>query len=56
MNHIESDELDGCELDFKEGEQTSDEEVDLMPLFAEALDPESPVTIQDVEDEWREVT
>jgi len=56
MSHIESDELDGCELDFKEGPQATDEEVELMPLFAEALDPDSPVTIQDVEDEWREDT
>lgn len=30
----------------------TDEEVGLFPLFAEALDPNSPVTVEDVEREW----
>jgi hypothetical protein len=44
-------ELDGCDIDFAE-EALTEEEQELFPLFAEALDPDSPVTVEDVEREW----
>lgn len=43
--------LDGCELDFTI-DSTPDEEVELVTLFAEALDPNNPKTIAEVEAEW----
>ncbi len=43
--------LDGCDIDFTV-EPTPDEEVDLFVLFAEALDPASSVTVQEVEATW----
>ncbi len=43
--------LDGCSLDFTE-DPIPDGEVDLFVLFAEALDPTSDVTVEDVEREW----
>lgn len=45
------DDLDGCDADFAE-DALDDEETELFPLFAEALDPNSPVTVEDVEREW----
>ena len=48
-----SDELDGCaylERDF--WEPMPDDHVEVFPLFAEALDPDSPVTVADVERVW----
>lgn len=48
----DDDELDGCEVDMSLN-PTSDEEVELMPMFAEALDPNSPVTVEQVGEEWR---
>ena len=43
--------LDGCDLDFTV-DPTPDDEADLFVLFAEALDPNNPKTIADVEREW----
>lgn len=47
----DDDLLDGCDIDLAEDplEAGTDE---LFVLFAEALDPESPVTIADVERVW----
>lgn len=49
----DDDELDGCDLDFTQV-PLEDDESDLFVLFAEALDPNSPVTIEDVEREWNQ--
>lgn len=43
--------LDGCSLDFTE-DPTDDETVELMPLFARALDPDDPATVEEVAAEW----
>lgn len=49
----EDEELDadGCDIDFAE-HAIPDEDQEVYPLFAEALDPNSPVTVEDVEREW----
>jgi hypothetical protein len=46
--------LDGCDLDFVKA-QLTDEEQELFPLFAEALDPNNPKTVEEAEAEWREL-
>lgn len=43
--------LDGCDLQFTDDALEDDTE-DLFVLFAEALDPASDVTVEDVEREW----
>lgn len=53
-NHDDDDFLDGCDIDMSE-DDTSEEEVELMPLFAEALDPENPKTVEEAEAEWQEL-
>ena len=53
-NNIDDDDLlSGCDLDLSE-ESTTNEEVTYLPLFAEALDPNSNVTIEDVAAAWGE--
>lgn len=53
-NSIDDDDLlSGCDLDLSE-ESTTNEEVTYLPLFAEALDPNSNVTIEDVAEAWGE--
>ncbi len=47
----DDDFLDGCDIDMSE-DATDDETVSLMPLFAEALDPNSPVTVEEVATAW----
>lgn len=45
------DELDGCDLDFTRL-PVPDDESDLFVIFAEALDPLNPKTVDDVKAEW----
>ena len=52
MADEDDDFMDGCELDFAE-DPTDDETVELMPLFAEALDPSTDVTVEQAEAEWK---
>lgn len=40
--------------DSLEDDALTEEEQELFPLFAEALDPESGVTVEDVEKEWKQ--
>lgn len=54
----EHDDLDGCddEHGLLGGEPPMpDDHVEVFPLFAEALDPDSPVTVEQVEAEWRQI-
>lgn len=51
----DDDTVDGCDIDFKEDEQADDETVELMPLFAEAVDPDNPKTVEEAAEEWREL-
>lgn len=51
----DDDFLDGCDIDFTLEPQADDDEVELWPLFAEALDPANPKTVEQVEQEWREL-
>lgn len=51
---MDDDFLDGCDIDMSE-DNTTDEEVALFPLFAEALDPNNPKTVEEAESEWREL-
>lgn len=46
--------IDGCETDFTL-DPLPDEESDLFVLFAEALDPNDPKTIEEAKAEWEEV-
>ena len=48
------DEVDGCDLDFAV-DPTPNDEVDLVTLFAEGLDPNNPKTIEEVRAEWEEL-
>lgn len=48
----DEEELDGCQAVLESDEATPDDHVEVMPLFAEALDPDSPVTVEDVVAEW----
>jgi hypothetical protein len=50
----DDDLLDGCDVDF-ETEALPDDEQDLFVLFAEALDPENPKTVEQAEAEWKEL-
>ena len=50
---MDDDTIDGCELDFTEDEQADDETVELMPLFADALDPDTPSTVEEAAKFWR---
>jgi hypothetical protein len=56
MPETDSDDdlLDGCELDFTE-DPTDDMTVELMPLFADALDPDTPKTVEEAKGEWEEL-
>jgi hypothetical protein len=49
----DDDTLDGCELDFAEA--ASDDDPELTALFAEALDPSNPKTVEQVAAEWQAV-
>jgi hypothetical protein len=46
------DMLDGCDLDFT-ADPTTNVEADLLPLFAEALDPTSDKTVDEEAARWR---
>lgn len=50
----DEDALDGCAIDFKECEQTSNEAVEVMPLFADALDPNTPSTVEEAVEFWEQ--
>jgi hypothetical protein len=50
----DDDLLDGCDLDFTV-DPTPDDEADLFVLFAEALDPNNPKTVEEAKAEWDEV-
>ena len=50
---MDDDLIDGCELDFAEA--ASDDDPELVALFAEALDPTNPKTIEQVQREWSEL-
>lgn len=52
MPRPDDDTLDGCEIDFTQERQATDDEVELWPLFAEALDPNSPVTVEQAQADW----
>lgn len=43
--------LDGCDIDFTE-ETVPNDEVELLTLFAEALDPNTDKTVEEAEEEW----
>lgn len=45
-------ELDGCDIDLANLVQTPDDEVELLALFAEALDPKSSITVEQAEADW----
>jgi hypothetical protein len=51
---IVDDLADGCDLDFTQ-EPTADDDAELFVLFAEALDPRSPKTVDGVAAEWQAV-
>lgn len=52
MPSMDSDaELDGCEVDMTE-DPTPDDEVDLLVLFADALDPDTPGDVESRRAEW----
>lgn len=53
LNEEDDDLLDGCGGAFGEPELPEEEE-DLFVLFAEALDPETDVTVEQVADMWRQ--
>jgi hypothetical protein len=57
MSDVPNDDLDGCgEHGIMDGQETlPDDHVEVFPLFAEALDPDSPVTVEQVEREWRAI-
>lgn len=58
MSFVPDDDLlDGCDGAGLLGDQEPmpDDHVEVFPLFAEALDPDSPVTVEQVEQEWREI-
>jgi hypothetical protein len=46
-----TDDLDGCDIDFTEG-TLADDETDLFVLFAEALDPDTDKTVEQARAEW----
>ena len=49
---IADDLADGCDLDFTL-EPVADDDADMFVLFAEALDPRSPKTVEQAAAEWR---
>lgn len=49
---MDDDFLDGCDIDLTEGSHLSDEDLELYPLFAEALDPNNPKTVEEAKNEW----
>lgn len=54
----DDDLLDGCRLDglLADGEPPlPDEHGDLVVLFAEALDPDTDVTVAQAEGDWKEL-
>lgn len=54
----EYDDLDACDQnwnDLPDEEVLHDDELELFPLFAEALDPNSPKTVEQVKAEWEEL-
>ena len=48
---LDDDLVDGCHLDMEDGALAEGED-DLFVLFAEALDPDSPVTVEQVKNVW----
>lgn len=46
--------LDGCDADFTV-DPTPDAEADLFVLFAEALDPANPKTVEQAKADWEQV-
>ena len=50
----DDDFMEGCDLDFTQ-EVTADEESGLFVLFAEALDPGDPKSVEEAEAEWKAV-
>jgi len=46
------EEVDGCSVVLESEDVTPDDHVEVMALFAEAVDPHSPVTVEDVVAEW----
>jgi hypothetical protein len=47
----DEDEVDGCDVDMT-AEPTPDEELDLLVLFADALDPNTPGDVESRKQEW----
>lgn len=45
------DSIDGCDLDFAAA--ATDDDPELLALFAEALDPASPKTVEQAAAEWQ---
>lgn len=45
---------DGCDVDMTE-DPTPDDQVDLLVLFADALDPDTPGTVKEREAEWKKL-
>lgn len=50
-DELNDDLVDSCDLDLEEG-QLEEGTDDLYVLFAEALDPGSPTTVEDVKELW----
>lgn len=50
---MDEDFIDGCDIDFAEA--ATDDDPELIALFAEALDPNNPKTIEQVKQEWSEL-
>lgn len=51
---MDNDLVDGCDVDF-EAEALPEEEQDLFVLFAEALDPDNPKTVEEAKADWEEL-
>lgn len=51
MASMDSDDLDGCDVDLTES-PTPDGEVDLLVLFADALDPGAPGDVESRREDW----
>lgn len=52
---LSDDLLDGCEIDFAAEQQATDVEVELMPLFADALDPSTATTVEETAAKWQQL-
>ena len=48
----EHDDLDGCDFTVEPGDVLPDAEADLFVLFADALDPDTPTTVEQRAAEW----